>query len=168
MLATSSSATQQAVIGLGLSLAALVFVLYRQLQVRRLSSRYTVPVILVLLGVISLTSPGPTGLGSASGVLILAGLLLIDAAGLGALRAWTVRLWRTGDAVFRQGTRLTAALWLLGVVIHAAVDGLAGISDSTLLLYLGVSYGVQQLVLQARAQQPAGLPQRPPLPGRDY
>jgi hypothetical protein len=76
------------------------------------------------------------------------------------VRALTVRLWRNGDLVLRQGTWVTMALWIVGVAIHALVGALADISDSTLLLYMGITLGAQQLIVQARARQPERLPQR--------
>ncbi len=52
-------------------------------------------------------------------------------------------------------------LWIVGVGIHALVGALADISDSTLLLYMGITLGAQQLVVQARARaEPGRLPQR--------
>ena len=62
--------------------------------------------------------------------------------------------------MLRQGTWVTMALWIVGVAIHALVGALADISDSTLLLYMGITLGAQQLVVQARARQPESLPQR--------
>jgi hypothetical protein len=50
-------------------------------------------------------------------------------------------------------------LWVVGFGSHALVDAIAGISDSTLLLYLGVTLAAQQLVLQARARS-SELPER--------
>ena len=50
-------------------------------------------------------------------------------------------------------------LWVVGFGSHALVDAIAGISDSTLLLYLGVTLAAQQLVLQARVRS-SELPER--------
>ena len=94
-------------------------------------------------------------------ILILGALLVFDAAGLGAVRALTVRLWRSGGVVLRQGTWVTMVLWVVGAGVHALVGALANISDSTLLIYLGVTLAAQQLVLQARVQG-SQLPERGP------
>jgi hypothetical protein len=50
-------------------------------------------------------------------------------------------------------------VWVIGFGIHALVEALAGISDSTLLLFLGVTLAAQQLVLQVRVRS-SELPER--------
>ena len=160
MLAATATQTQTTVLSIVISLAVLAFLMYRQLQVRPVRTTFALPVVLIIVGVASLSGGGPNGLGSAGRVAILVALLVGDAAGLGAVRALTVRLWRNGDVVLRQGTWVTMALWIVGVAIHALVGALANISDSTLLLYMGITLGAQQLVVQARARQPERLPQR--------
>ena len=61
--------------------------------------------------------------------------------------------------VFRQGSWLTGGVWVIGFGIHALVEALAGISDSTHLLFLGVTLAAQQLVLQVRVRS-SELPER--------
>jgi hypothetical protein len=169
VLASSSQSSPSAsstVVDIVISVAVLGFILYRQRQVRRASPTLVLPVVLIvigLFGVISL-SKGPNKLTSAE-VGILIALLALDAVGLGAVRALTVRLWHDGGAVLRQGTWLTVGLWLVGIVIHETVDLVAHIPSTSLILYLGLTLLAQQLVLQARvnrmAQQtgtPAGQP----------
>jgi hypothetical protein len=153
------SATETTVVSLVISGLVLVWFLYRQLQVRRAATSLAIPAVLIVVGVVTLTGGGPTGLGSARNVLILIALLAGDAIGLGAVRALTLRLWRSGDTIMRQGTWLTAGLWLAGAAVHYGVDAVAGISESTVLIYLGVTLIAQRLVLQMRARDPAQLPQ---------
>ena len=50
----------------------------------------------------------------------------------------------------------------MGTGIHLAVDALAGISESTVLLHLGVTLIAQRLVLQLRARDMDGLQQMSP------
>jgi hypothetical protein len=160
MIASTSSHVETSVIYAVITLAVLAWLLSRQRQVRLFRPHLGLAVILAVAGVAVLSGGGPNGLGPPGRDLILGALLLGDAAGLGAVRAWTVQLWRSGDGVFRQGSWLTVGLWVIGFGIHALVEALAGISDSTLLLFLGVTLAAQQLVLQARASDPHRLPER--------
>jgi hypothetical protein len=160
---TSASSTA---IDIVVSLAVLAFILYRQRQVRRAAPTMVLPVVLIVLGLVGVASlsKGSNKITSAE-IGILIALLALDAVGLGAVRALTVRLWRDGEAVLRQGTWLTVGLWLVGIVIHEAVDLLAHIPSTSLILYLGLTLLAQQLVLQARVSRltqvsgtPAGQP----------
>lgn len=162
VIAASASSSQPAgttAVDIVISLAVLALILYRQLQVRRASPTLLLPAALIVIGLAELAtlSKGSSKLTSGE-IGILIALLVLDAAGLGVLRAWTVRLWRDGEGVLRQGTWITVGLWLVGIVIHEVVDLVAHIPSSSLLLYLGVTLLAQQLVLQARvnrmAQQP--------------
>jgi hypothetical protein len=164
---TSASTTAVTVV---ISLAVLAFILYRQRQVRRASPTLVLPVILIVIGLVELASlsRGSNKLTSAEiGILIV--LLALDAVGLGAVRALTVRLWHDGQAVLRQGTWLTVGLWLVGIVIHEAVDLVAHIPSTSLLLYLGLTLLAQQLVLQTRVnrmERQPGSPAGQPGPGQ--
>jgi FtsH-binding integral membrane protein len=158
----SSSSASTTAVDIVISLAVLVFILYRQRQVRRASPTLVLPVVLIIIGLLGLTtlSRGSDKLTSAElGILIA--LLALDAVGLGVVRAMTVRLWRDGDSVLRQGTWLTVGLWLVGIVIHEVVDLVAHIPSTSLLLYLGVTLLAQQLVLQARVNRVAQQPGTP-------
>ena len=76
---------------------------------------------------------------------------------LGAVRALTVRVWTAGLWVVRQGTALTMFLWVLSLMVHFYVDGggghkgASGLEQSSLLLYLGLTIGVQNYVIHRRA-----------------
>jgi hypothetical protein len=154
--------SQASILGLVVSLLVLAWVLYRQRQVRPLRTTLILPVVLIILGVLDIGGAGKSGLGSPTGLLILVALLIGDAVGLGALRALTVHIWQSGDTAFRQGSWWTIGLWLVGTAIHLAVDALAGISESTVLLYLGVTLIAQRLVLQLRARDMGSLQQMSP------
>lgn len=160
MIAATSNQVEASVISVAITLAVLAWLLYRQRQVRVFRPNLGLALILIVGGIATISGGGQSGLGSTGRDVILGALLVGDAAGLGALRAWTVQLWRSGYTVFRQGSWLTMGLWVVGIAIHALVDALAGISDSTLLLYLGVTLAAQQLVLQARARDPYRLTER--------
>jgi hypothetical protein len=99
-----------------------------------------------------------------SGVIIteLAGSLML-AVLLGALRAMTVRLFIRDGQLWRRGTWVTALLWLVSFGAHIGYESLfggngtagKGAGDATIVLYLAVTYAVQRLVLQGRAQRGA-------------
>jgi hypothetical protein len=70
--------------------------------------------------------------------------------------------WPVNDAgqALRQGTWLTAALWIVSLGLHFGydylVDGkgdLAGLGSASLTLYFAVTYTIQRVILQARAQR---------------
>lgn len=92
-----------------------------------------------------------------TGIAVLVGSLVV-AAGFGAIRAYTVRLWRDGGVLYRQGNVVTMALWLVAIGAHFGLDLLinhtasgSGLASSALILYIAVSLGVQQVVLLNRA-----------------
>jgi FtsH-binding integral membrane protein len=156
--ASHASSATSVTIDIVISVAVLLFILYRQVQVRRASPNPALPVVLLILGVVSLTQGSGRPTAAELGYLIA--LLAVDAVALGALRAWTVKLWRDGQSVLRQGTWVTVVLWVVGLGIHEAVDALAHIPASSTLLYVGVTFLAQQLVVQARVsrleRQPLG------------
>jgi hypothetical protein len=91
-------------------------------------------------------------------VAILAGSLLVAASAFGALRAATVRLWPVENWVVGRGTWVTMALWAVSLVGHFAAGwaitrrgGPSGLDWASLLLYLGITLGVQNVVLTRRA-----------------
>lgn len=148
-----------------IGIAVLAFILYRQLAVRRVRDSYRLVIILAVIGVLELSRfLGRTGAHVSSGkiALALAGSAIL-AAGMGVLRAMTVRLWRGEDnQLLRKGTWLTATLWLVAVAAHLALDALVAggaadkkgsIGNATIVLYLAVSFGVQQMVLLKRAER---------------
>lgn len=145
---------------IAVDLVILALVIARQVRVRPLGSP-RLPLLIGAAGLIVLlgyTRQHHTGLALIAfiaGSLVVAGLL-------GAARAVTVRLWRDGGQVLRQGTWLTAALWLVSAGLHLAGGFLpgvpAGTSSASVLLYLGATWGAQHLVLSARARRLSGQP----------
>jgi hypothetical protein len=146
-----------------ISVALLAFILYRQVQVRRATPNPALPLICLALGVVGLVGSNRP---SAAKLGILVALLAVDAVGLGALRAWTVKLWRDDNqGVLRQGTWVTVVLWLVGLAIHETVDVIAHIPASSTLLYVGVTFLAQMLVLQLRINRMEQQPFSPAGPG---
>ena len=142
-----------------IGVAVVLLLLARQVQKRsvREDSR---PIIFLVLAVVGLFEAGqfvkahPVG---SEAILLTVGSLVL-AAVFGVLRAFTVRLWREDGKLYRQGNVLTIVLWLVSIGTHFGVDALIdgsakGLSTSTLLLYLAVTLGVQQIVVRYRATQ---------------
>jgi hypothetical protein len=83
------------------------------------------------------------------------GALLVGAVGFGALRGLSMRVWASQHWVVRQGTTLTMVLWLATLIVHFALDSLAGVSGlegASFLLYLGLTLAAQAYVVHVRAQ----------------
>ncbi len=148
----ASSASLSQVVGSAVvSGAVLLSVLYRQRQVRVLQTKLLLPCVLGVVGLASVLSDAKSHPLPAGQAGVLVALLVGDAGGLGALRAFTVRLWRGQGQVLRQGSWLTVALWLVGVGVHEGALAAAYIDSSSLLLYVGLTLGAQRLVLDIRA-----------------
>jgi hypothetical protein len=151
-----------------IGVAVLALVLSRQLMTRRLSESYRLSVILAVIGIVEFVQflnghPHDDG-GIAAAV---AGSLVL-AAGFGAARAPTIRVWRENGQLLRKGTWLTAALWIAALAAHLGYDYLVAghitgktggnVGDATILLYLVVSLTVQRFALLNRIarQEAAG------------
>lgn len=146
------------------AVAAFVFILYRQLRAQPVNAATGArrPLIfgaigIVLAGQYLLHNPVTT-----LGVVGLA-VSLVVAAGLSYLRGHSVRLWRQNGTWWRRGTALTLVLWFCSIGSHLGIDALVGhldpaegigkgLGNATLLLYLGVSLGLQHLVVLRRVK----------------
>jgi hypothetical protein len=144
-----------------LGLIVFAFILLRQLRVRPVPRALSLraPVLIGLVGLLSMTSyAGSHHVGSAAWAWMI-GAMLVGAVGLGVLRGISDRVWATENWVLHQGTGLTTALWILSLAAHFVGDavgthasGGAGLDSSSLLLYLGLTLGVQNAVVQRRGQ----------------
>jgi hypothetical protein len=148
-----------------IAVAAFAFILYRQLRAQRVDAAKGArrPLIFAAVGVVlagqyllhhQVTALGVAGLAVS---LVLAALLSY-------LRGHSVRLWRQDGAWWRRGTALTLVLWFCSIGSHLGVDALVGhldpaegigkgLGNATLLLYLGVSLGLQHLVVLQRVRR---------------
>jgi hypothetical protein len=156
------------VVNLVIGIAVLALILSRQMQVRPVRANYRLPLILAIIGVVELTQFLDHNHNRHDAALIaaLAGSLVLAAA-TGAIRAVTVRVWINGGQALRQGTWLTAVLWIVSLGVHLGYDYLvdgkgsqAGIGTASLTLYFAVTYAIQRVILQARAQRIAAAPQQ--------
>jgi hypothetical protein len=164
------SGLEQGLIDAVVGVLVLVWVIRRQMVERRLTTTrmLTIPVLLVLIGLVEdrtvldrLDSPTPLA-------LLVGGVLLGAVAG--AARAASQRLiWRDG-VVYTRGTRWTMVLWLATLLVRGGMAALAAMLHSPegtgeILLFLGVTLGVQNLLLARRAGLPIlGAPPVQPAP----
>lgn len=136
-----------------IDLAVLTLLVARQVRVRPAGGG-RLPLVLAVAGVAELASYLRVHPATA-GVYVFLAASLTAAAVLGAARAVTVRLWRAGGQMMRQGTWLTVVLWLVSAGLHFALAAWlpeAGAAAAAALLFLGATLGAQQVVLAARAR----------------
>jgi hypothetical protein len=142
---------------IGVAVAALLVV--RQLRAQPLNANFRLPLILGVIGLIELVEylgkhhPSAIAYGALAGSLVVAAVF-------GALRAATVHLWMQDGQPWRKGNWLTGILWVLSLAAHFGIDFLidphnpnGGLAGSAILIYLAVTYTVQRVIMQARAQR---------------
>jgi hypothetical protein len=147
------------VLSLALGVVVLALVLLRQTRIRPVPRQFVarLPVVLGVIGLFDAVDYAgdhhPTGADD----LWVIGTLAVGAVLLGAARALTVRIWSANQWVVRQGTPVTMALWLVSLAVHFFVDGggghkgASGLEQSSFLLYLALTLGVQAYVIHRRA-----------------
>ncbi|MGI5485919.1 hypothetical protein [Microtetraspora malaysiensis] len=149
-----------------LSVAVVLFVVYRQMMTRRIERRG----ILVFAGVMMLVGLAGGGVVDtrhpALGVLMLVVELAV-AVGFGFLRAATVRVWRDeAGMTWSRGTGWTAAAWLASLTSRVALFG-AGYglglapAPTSVLLFVGLTIAVQSVAVTLRARPLPRVPARP-------
>ncbi len=151
-------------VNLLIGLAVLALLVYRQLQVRPVRANFRLPLILAVIGVIQLSQFLKNDHHTGTVFAALAGSLAL-AAITGAIRAMTVRVWIQAGQALRQGSWITAVLWVVSLGAHLGYDYLvdgkgsqAGLGTASLTLYFAVTYTIQRFILQAKAQRIADGP----------
>jgi hypothetical protein len=144
-----------------IALAVLGLLLARQLRTRPISDRNAR--IMVILGVVGgyevIQFADKTPVPAAAWPLLA--VSLATAAGFGVLRGTQMHVWNGPDGALRRGNLTTCVLWVVGIAIHLLVDTgggalfnvPSGFGTASLMLYIAVTLGVQQLVLAQRAQR---------------
>jgi hypothetical protein len=169
--------------GVVIDIVILALLIVRQVRPQPLSTGFTVPVILAVIGLAefgvllegsgaemakvlkgqrSFTFPHDTGVLVAG----LAGSLVIAAIGA-SVRARTFTLWRQDGQVWRKGGTLTVVLWVASLAAHLGYDAvvardsaLSDLGEGTLLIYFAVTLSLQRVILAARAAKlPAAEPE---------
>ena len=164
---------------LAIGLIVVGLLLVRQLQPRPARETSSIRLVLILgaAGIFEISKAVGHHHLTAAAVAWLAVSLMAGAV-TGAIRAATVRVWRAQDgSAWRQGTLLTAALWLISLGAHLALDtvidhasGIAALGTSSLLLYLAVTLGIQRAIVRRRAAPlapAAGAPSRMDAAGQE-
>jgi hypothetical protein len=156
--------TTTTIVNLLIGIAVLALLVYRQLQVRPVRANFRLPLILAIIGVVELTQFLQHNRHTDTVFAALAGSLVL-AAITGAIRAMTVRVWIQGGQALRQGTWITALLWIVSLGVHLGYDYLvdgkgpqSGLGSASLVLYFAVTYTIQRFILQAKAQRIAEAP----------
>jgi hypothetical protein len=152
-------------VDLVIGIAVLALILYRQMQVRPVRGSMRLPLILAIIGIVELIQFFKVNQNHHTDIVFaaLAGSLVL-AAITAAIRAVTVRVWIQAGQALRQGNWLTALLWIVSLGAHLGYDYLvdkgsqAGLGTASLTLYFAVTYTIQRLILQARAQRIANFP----------
>lgn len=147
-----------ATLSLVIGILVLGLVIYRQMRVRPVRSNYRIMIILAAIGLIE-TAQYLKGVHDSGKIAAeLAGSLVL-ALVFGVVRALTVRLTFRDGQWWAQGSWLTIVLWVLAVGAHLGYDFFVGGSKSdsfgnaTILLYLAVTFTVQRLIVQSRADR---------------
>jgi uncharacterized membrane protein len=161
------SGTQLTYVVIGVGVVALLVGFQMRTRPLRENSSTRLTLILAVIGIVEVYNAakghtlGTTTVAWTVGSLIVGGVL-------GALRAMTVKVWRDENgSAFVKGTVLTAALWVVSLGAHLAIEvgindstKIAGFGASSLLLYLAVTLGAQRETVRRRA--PGGsTPARP-------
>lgn len=151
-----------------LIVAAVVWVLARQVQVARVKPRLLVlaPLVLAFFGIRSL--PASTWRVAADLALLAVSAAL--SLGLGAWRGLTIKVWRDADGTWwRKGSVLTLVLWGVLIVARGLLYGVGvavGHRDASdlgaVLVTLALSFAAQNTVtalrMNAAPPLPAGQP----------
>ena len=145
--------------------ALVVWVLTRQLKARPVVARklFVLPIILAVVGIGSLDSAVPKGAHFTSTDATWLAVDLTATVVFGVLRGVSIRLYPEDGVLWRKGTWLTLAGWLLSFAVRAGIGVLAAdngakvVASSALMLSFGVSLGVQGAIVYLRGLQ-AGVP----------
>jgi hypothetical protein len=137
----------------------LAYILSRQLRIRAVPRlpRLQVPLILGIIGLIQFVDYTGSHHVTQNEYDWVLGTLIVGAGLLGAIRALTVKIWIMNNWVVRQGTWVTMTLWVVSLAAHflaqvgANHTGAGNFEASSLLLYIGVTFGLQNYVVHRRA-----------------
>jgi hypothetical protein len=149
-----------AITSIVIAVAVVALLIVRQFTARRVRESTAARLVLIL-GVIGVIQMVQAAKGHHVGAMTIGAIAvgLLIGAGLGAARAMTLRIWRDDTGVaWRQGSWLTASLWVVSLAAHFGIDALIdhsttakGLGTADILLYLAVSLGVQREVARVRA-----------------
>lgn len=152
-------------VDIAIALVVLAWILVRQVQARPVTLRamLVLPLALAVIGIVQITHVtthnGDLTSSQITWIAIDVGAAIVT----GAIRAPTVRLFERAGELWRQGTRITVALWIVSIAIRVIIDligkrhGAGTALDHSLLLSFGVSLAAQYAVIAWRGHQ-TGIP----------
>ena len=115
--------------------------------------------------------PGPARM-TAAGIAILVAGLLVSVV-FGVLRGRTMPMWRDSSGrLYRKGGRVTLLLWIATIFARLGIGVFAGLvlgepfNGNALWLGIGVTFGVQQLVMTHRGRRLQRARDERPTPAR--
>ena len=113
---------EQAALSVLIGLAVVAFFIIRRTMGQPLNSRrfWLIPGLLVVLGVISMTSSGGFGWNDAGWLALLSVIALV----LGAVRGVTVHIYSRGGLLWFRYRPVTIAIWVGWFVVHYGLDWL--------------------------------------------
>lgn len=132
---------------------AVIYVIYKQLQPKevRQNARWTLPIALLVIGAVNFIKYIRTNTLSPLTWGTIAISFLILALGMGALRAYTMKIWLGETGVLRKGTWVTVVLWIVSTGLHLVLEYIGHSGTETMLLYLALTIIAQKVVILARA-----------------
>lgn len=133
----------------------IIYVVYKQLQPKRINSSQKKLLMLVLFGCyFTLQAVDEHHLTlTAMTVMGLFGSLVVLAVGFGAWRAMTCKVWQENGTYYRQASWFTLLLWVLMILLHGTIDYLTKIGSATMFLYLALTLFTQHYVLALRMKK---------------
>lgn len=151
------------VVEVAVAAVVLVWVVVRQVQARPLIARTMMifPAVLAAAGVAELLRAPAHGGSLTQADITWIAIDLAAAVVTGGLRAPTVRLFERNGELWRQGSLLTVALWLVSIGAREAIgvigghDGAGPALDHGLLLSFGISLAAQYAVIALRGRRSA-------------
>jgi 4-hydroxybenzoate polyprenyltransferase len=146
-----------------ISLIVLGFILSRQLREQPIKEDrgFQLPILLCVFGLLEIATSFEAetkGLTFLSVILLLVGLF--SGAIFGWIRAKNTHLWYDKGQLMRQGNVITIVLWVVGIGLHLGLESFSGhinpasasITNTSILLYLGISLAVQRYITLQRAR----------------
>lgn len=146
-----------------ISLLALGWILYRQLQERPVKEemKLAIPGFLLILAILDMSAYGqqhaiivkPIGIAFITIGFLSGGLF-------GWLRGVRSHIWRDKGQLMRQGNWVTVVLWLVGIIVHLGLEhatsyfdpSLSNLTDASLFVYMAITLSVQKYVIVERAK----------------
>lgn len=148
-----------------IAVAVVALVVVRQVRPRPVSGRglLILPVILIVIGITEVTRAVPKGQGMTGAESSWLAADLAVGLVFGVIRGFTIRLYEQAGELWRRGTKLTVALWLVTFALRIVISVVGGhhgagkVLDDGVLLTLGVTLGAQYAIVMWRGVR-TGIP----------